>query len=328
MIRAALSAALLALSALPAFAQGTMPNTAVPQLKRDVTVSGDLVRVGDLFTNAGAAAATPLFRAPDLGETGVLPARQVLDAALAHGLVLVDAGDVMDVSVTRAARVIAADAIRARISESLTARYPLGDPKSLKITFDRDLRAITLDPGVTAELSVARLAYDAGTRRFDLTFEMVDGAGRRTWRYLGTAVETVEVAVLARALARGEVVRAADITIERRPKTEVANEALAPAVEVAGLAAKRALRAGQPLRTSDLTKPEIVQRNDMVMLQFIAPGIVLTMRGQAMDGGAEGDTISVLNAQSKRTVQGVITAPGRVTVTSARIAARTDEPQR
>ena len=41
---------------------------------------------------------------------------------------------------------------------------------------------------------------------------------------------------------------------------------------------------------------------------------MLTLRGQAQEAGALGDTISVLNPQTKRVVQGVISGPGRVTV--------------
>ena len=50
---------------------------------------------------------------------------------------------------------------------------------------------------------------------------------------------------------------------------------------------------------------------------YEAPGITLTLRGQAQDSGALGDTINVLNVQSKRAVQGVVSGPGRVTVTAA-----------
>ncbi len=330
MIRAALSVLLLAFAAASAAAQITGPlNAATPQLKSQVTVSGDLVRIGDLFTNAGAAAAMPVFRAPDLGQTGALSAERVLEAVLSHGLVVVDAGGITEVSVTRAARVIAADDIQERIARTLTARYALGEPKNLKVTFDRDVRPIELEPSVTAELGVARMGYDTTTRRFDLTFELGDAGTRRAWRYTGTAMETVEVAVPNRTLARGDVVKAADITIERRPKADLQNEPLAPPTEVIGLAARRAVRAGQPLRVADVMKPEIVQKNETVTLQYTVPGIVLTMRGQALESGAEGDAVSVLNAQSKRTVQGVVTGPGRITVssTSARLASKADEPR-
>ena len=331
MIRAALSVLLLASAVASAAAQITGSlNATTPQLRSEITVSGDVVRIGDLFTNAGAAAATPVFRSPDLGQTGALSTQRVLEAVLSRGLAVVDAGGITEVSVTRAARVIAADEIQERIARTLTARYSLGEPRNLKVTFDRDVRPIELEPSVTAELSVARIGYDAATRRFDLTFELGDAGTRRAWRYTGTAMETVEVAVPTRALARGEVVKASDITIERRPKAELQNEQLAAPGDVTGLAARRVVRAGQPLRTADLMKPEIVQKNETVTLQYTVPGIVLTMRGQALDAGAEGDTVSVLNVQSKRTVQGTVTGPGRVTVSTSplRVVAKTEEPKR
>ena len=63
-------------------------------------------------------------------------------------------------------------------------------------------------------------------------------------------------------------------------------------------------------------KPELVQRNETVTLVYQVPGIMLTVRGKATEGGAEGDVISVLNEQSKRTVQGVIVGPGRVVIST------------
>ena len=126
----------------------------------------------------------------------------------------------------------------------------------------------------------------------------------------------VETAIVTRALARGDLVRQSDITIERRPKSEFTAEPPAPVTEVIGFAARGGVRPGQPLRKTDLMKPEIVKKNDMVLLHYEVPGITLTMRGQALDSGAEGDMVNVLNPNSKRTIQGVVTAPGRVTVSA------------
>ena len=63
-------------------------------------------------------------------------------------------------------------------------------------------------------------------------------------------------------------------------------------------------------------KPEVVQRNDAVTLIYEVPGVTITARGKAVEAGAEGDIVNVLNEQSKRTVQGVVTGPGRVTVSN------------
>jgi flagella basal body P-ring formation protein FlgA len=70
------------------------------------------------------------------------------------------------------------------------------------------------------------------------------------------------------------------------------------------------------LRNSDLVKPDMVTRNESVTLVYEVPGIVLSARGKAMESGREGDTVNVMNVQTKRTIQGTVTGPGRVTVTA------------
>jgi len=41
------------------------------------------------------------------------------------------------------------------------------------------------------------------------------------------------------------------------------------------------------------------------------------VRGKAVEGGAVGDVIGVLNIQSNRTVQATVIGPGRVTISAA-----------
>jgi flagella basal body P-ring formation protein FlgA len=315
------SALLLALTVTPAVAQ--------IRLKAQATVSSDIVRIGDLIENAGVLASTAIFRAPDLGQTGAVPVRQLLDAVRPYGLIAIDARGLSEIAVTRASQTITADDIEARIVRALIARYDLGKAENLKIVFDRDVRAIQLEANANPELSLARLAYDPSSRRFDITFERASGA-QAGWRYTGSAVETIEAAVVTRPLARGDVIRTSDFSIERRPKGEFASEPPALAADITGRAARRAVRAGQPLRSADLMKAEIVQKNDTVMLHYEVPGIVLSMRGKALDSGGEGDMVSVLNIQSKRTIQGVVSGPGHVTVappSPPRVVARLNEPE-
>jgi len=322
-MKPALSFFLLALAATPAAAQ---LSDAPARLKSQATVSSDIVRIGDLVENAGAIANTPIFRAPDLGQTGAVAVHAVLDAVRPYGLIAVDAHGLSEVAVTHASRTMAASAIEQRIAAVLAARYAVGKPENLKVTFDQAVRPIELPLTSAAEPAPTRATYDKAGGRFDVTFEL---AGARTqWRYTGTAVETVEAAVVTRALARGDLVKHSDISIEQRPRSEFASDPPASVSGVVGLAARTSVRAGQGLRNSDLMKPEVVKKNEMVLLHYEVPGIVLTMRGQALDSGSEGDTVNVLNVQSKRTIQGTITGPGRIAVpspTSTRVAASETE---
>ena len=93
-----------------------------------------------------------------------------------------------------------------------------------------------------------------------------------------------------------------------------------------GMQMRKQLRAGQALRVADLGKPDLVQRDDNVTLIYETAGLYLTIRGKAVESGTEGDTISVLNLQSKRTVSGVVIGRGQVAISIAtpRLAAAID----
>jgi flagella basal body P-ring formation protein FlgA len=71
------------------------------------------------------------------------------------------------------------------------------------------------------------------------------------------------------------------------------------------------------LRTSDLAKPDLVQRDDNVTLIYESAGLYLTIRGKAMESGTDGDVVNVLNLQSKRTVSGVVIGRDQVAITVA-----------
>src|SRR6186997_365076 len=156
-MKTALSFLVLVLVATPATAQITGALGYAPtRLKSQATVSSDIVRIGDLVENAGAAANTPIFRAPDLGQTGAVPVRAVLDAVRPYGLLAVDARGLNEIAVTHASRTIPADAIEQRIVTALTARYAIGKPEALRVSFDQVMRPIELPLTSAAEPAVTR----------------------------------------------------------------------------------------------------------------------------------------------------------------------------
>jgi flagella basal body P-ring formation protein FlgA len=81
--------------------------------------------------------------------------------------------------------------------------------------------------------------------------------------------------------------------------------------------ARHQLRAGQALRVADLAKPDLVQRDQTVTLIYESAGLYLTIRGKALEAGTEGDVVSVLNLQSKRTVSGTVIGRGQVSISVA-----------
>jgi flagella basal body P-ring formation protein FlgA len=322
-----LATALLAMSAVPSPAQ-SRDDIAVPVLRANVNVASDVVRIGDVVDNAGNAAQIAIYRAPDLGTTGSLPTAQVLAALRAHQVIGVDTKDLKAISVTRLARTLEARDIELQVARALERRNGLGDAANLSLTFDRDVQTLQLDASNTGNLQPAAVRYEPRSGRFDVSFEIANDAGVPTkLRFTGTAIETVDAAVLARGVERNEVIKSSDVVIERRPKAEVGNDA-AGRDNAVGMQARRQLRAGQALRVTDLAKPDLVTRDQNVTLIYESAGLYLTIRGKALEGGTEGDAVNVLNLQSKRTVSGIVVGRGQVSVaiSTPRPAPATETP--
>src|ERR1700737_2915057 len=313
-----LATALLAAIPAAALAQTRDDVIAAPVLRADVTVSGDLVRIGDVIDNAGSSAQIAIYRAPDLGTTGSLPTAQVLSALRAHQVIGVDTRDISQISVTRLARTLEGKDIELQVARALEHKNGLGDAANLSLSFDRDVQDLKLETSNSGAMQVASSRFEPRNNRFDITLEIASDSGSAPTRlrFTGTAVETVEAAVLARGVERNEVIKSSDVVIERRPKAEVGGDV--PSRDRAvGMQARKQLRAGQALKTADLAKPDLVQRDQSVTLIYESTGLYLTIRGKALEGGTEGDVVNVLNLQSKRTVSGVVTGRGQVSVSVA-----------
>ena len=271
--------------------------------------------IGDLVENAGPVANVPIFRAPDLGTTGAVATDRILDAIRPHQLIGIDTHGLAEVVVTRASRAITTREISARIAQALGGQYGFGNARDIQINFDGDVRTLQVEPNASGELRILALSYDPRTTRFDVTLDMPDSMAlqRQPARYSGTAIDTVNAIAVDRPIERGEVLQASDLTTVRQPKAE-SSAVLTDGNAAIGLSARHALRPGQALAAADLMKPEIIARNDNVTIVYQVPGITLTLRGQAKDAGALGDTISIVNTESKRVVQAVVSGPDRVTV--------------
>ena len=57
-------------------------------------------------------------------------------------------------------------------------------------------------------------------------------------------------------------------------------DALSRQETIVGLAARQALRAGVPLRRTELVRPEIIKRDEIVTIVYEVPGIFLTIARQ------------------------------------------------
>lgn len=167
-------------------------------------------------------------------------------------------------------------------------------------------------------------ANEAGIRRIIVRAGAGGGAGPAA-RTPAAAQRgaTVEVLTYARSLSTGAVIQPEDIVWTTVQAHQAPADGADDVEAVIGLTARRPLRAGATVRATDLSRPQIIARGDMVDITYEAGGISLTLRGRALEAATAGEAFRVQNIESGRTIEVVATEPGRALAGPAAAAART-----
>jgi flagella basal body P-ring formation protein FlgA len=314
----------LAATAAPAFAEGFV-------LKASALVQSDVVTLADLIDGvSGEVSKHAVFRAPAPGSTGTIQADRIIAAARNNGIDPIDTRGRGQVVVTRDARRVGNAEIDAALKATLEKRFGL-DPTVTTIVLDGQSPALFVDPRIEVPLSIDDFAFDPRSRRFAAAISLEGAAsGRAAMRVTGVAIEAIDVAVVNRAIPRGDVIKAADVTFERRARESAPADAIREMADLIGRIAKRPLASGAIVHTGDVAKPQIVARGDMVSVVYRTRGLILSLRAQAEEAGAMDDTITVTNPQSKRKLQATVIGPGQVAVmmgVPGPVAANYEPPQ-
>src|SRR3546814_2370244 len=97
--------------------------------------------------------------------------------------------------------------------------------------------------------------------------------------------------------------------------------------DLVGMSPRRGLAANTPIRIHDVERPIDVARGDTVVMTLQSGALMITARGRALDQGALGQVVRVLNVDSNRTVEAVVTGPNAVSIRIARSEEHTSELQ-
>lgn len=175
-----------------------------------------------------------------------------------------------------------------------------------------------LDAGlVQAAARRAGLAWANPEGRRRLIVASVDKAAPRT---AAASKGRRQVLVYARNINAGEIVAASDLVWS--DEAVAPGDAVVDADAAVGMAARRPLRMGAAAASHDLSAPRVIKRDDTVQVAFDEDGVTLTLSGRALGDAAAGESLSLMNPASRKTIDAVAAGPGRAVTGRAAEALR------
>lgn len=293
-------------------------------LQPNVTVTGDTIHVGDLFSDAGPHASEPIAAAPAPGTRVTYNAAWLAAVAREHHLSWQPSSDFDQASVERATRIIDADTVAQRILSQVAAGTPNSDAS---VQFDNPGLRFIVPAEASDAMALDSMTVDPRTGHFSVFVTAPPNASdAQRLRVSGRIIYQETIAVPAHGMAIGDVFGPSDISEIKLPRDHIAPDAITNAQELLGKATRRILQAGETVRAGDVEAPIVVHKGDLVSIELETAAMQLTAQGKALDDGAMGAAIRVANTQSNRVIDAAVAGPNQVVIADggapARIAAQ------
>ncbi len=317
--------AILSVLAAPALAaqNATVIEIASPvrniMLQESVRVDGKVIYLGDIFSNAGDKGNIALAYAPKPGKRAVYDARWLSRVAKAYQLNWRPLGRRDQVVVQRTSSVVTQEEIAEQLREALADR---GVDPDMEIHFsNRQLRLHIAGEG-NGEIGFEDITYDRRNNRFSAIIHAPanDATAPRT-RITGRLYATTEVPVAARRLLKGDIINKADLRWLRVRTSRLQTDTVSDLEDLVGKSPRRGIREGQPIRTSAIQDPILVEKGSLVTIILRARKMYLTAQGKAMQSGSDGDVIRIANTQSNHTIEAEVIGSGQVAVRQSSLLA-------
>ena len=283
-----------------AFFIGSINQAAAADLKSSVTVTEDNITLGDVYTGIEKNASFVLAPSPEPGVSLVWDARTLNRLAKAFDLPSVSS--TTQVTIRRIATIVTPDMVKKAVLDSLADKGAKG---AFEVEFinEREARIILpqdMDPSVT----VTQSSYNASRRTFSATLETPDNTTRQV---TGMLHPLIEIPVLKTGARRGDTIGRNDVTTIAVREDFITDQMVIRPENLIGMTPKRIVRGNSPVAVSDLEKPLMVKRGELVTMELQRGPIQLSALAKALESGTSGDTIRLMNIDSKRTIEGEIT---------------------
>lgn len=141
-------------------------------------------------------------------------------------------------------------------------------------------------------------------------------SGIKPWSLYVSAMVSLnsDVIVAAHNLARGTILSATDLVLEKRDIARLRGKYFDNPTQAIGKRLKRNLQHGQVLDSIYIVTPNTVKKGNKVIILASSSKVQVRMPGKALSNGSTGELIKVQNIYSKKELEAIVISPGVVKV--------------
>ena len=305
-----IAALIMALTALLILLMPRMAHAVT--LKEHSILTGDVITLGDVFGGLVENQEKVLGPAPLPGEEMTLNAATLMRIARATGLPWRPQSASQSVTLSRAATVIPKTMIEDSLRQALTDK---GVPGKFELQLPPALDRLVLPQDQPASLDISDLSVDLKNSRFQAMILAPSAANPvQKIPVSGGFEKLVDVPVLRAPLSPGAIINARDLDTVEMKARDVQRDIVISQEALIGMTPRKLLLAGSAIKSGEVETPQIVARGDLITMVFRSGSLVLTAKGKALENGAMGDTIRVVNSDSNKTLAARVSASREVTV--------------
>ena len=289
-----------------------------------VQVDTSKIMLNDLFDLPEGVSNVPIAAAPSPGKTKTFSERALQTIAERHGLSWEQSYDDRKVTVRRQSKLIDPSIIEQQLKDqylNYCAEHGidavLENPDLVQISLKNRKFNFLVATKLQEDYTLEDFTYHPRTHIISATIRPGHHEGEAQPRLLQTyaAVEHLRsIPVLNTSIAPGDMIRADTIRWIKVPSRQVRVEHCVSQAEMIGRTPKyQMINALTPVRKTQIGQPRLVNRGEAVSIIIKTPTMSLTAKGKANANGVKNEVISVMNLNSKRSVDCKVTGTGEVT---------------
>jgi len=286
-------------------------------LRSHVSVTGDIVTLGDLFDDAGTAGDIVIATAPRPGAPTAISVSRISQVARQNGIAWRNTQGLTRIVVSRSGTPLAPELTKTALANAIAEQVPTVAAKGLiEVILATGVENLMVTEEETPSISVEQVNFDQRSGRFRAIVRVpADAEDAPRFRVTGRAYPALDIPVLARRMSPGDKITEADVNWVRVPATHVSQNIIDDTANLIGFTPRRSLRPGEPVRNSDVEPPRMVEKGSIVSITYVLANMSLTTRGRALEDGAMGEIIKIVNPRSHRTIEVEVTGINRAAIT-------------